>query len=893
MRSTQTIFALSLLSALVSTAAYGQAPAADAPLTKLPQLRTFSEAVYPPAALRDRVEARVVLELTITASGAVESVSLVSSSTRAAELPAGMTRTATITDHGFARAATRAAKGLVFSPAEAGGVPVPVTIEYAYNFKLPPPPPPPPPVAAGEAPPPAPREERFRGVARERGTRTRIAGAVVTVFRGDGKERVGFEATTDAEGAFVFFDLEPGEWKVLVEKPGYFPARTTETMRAGEVVEATYYLENGADNPYAVVVEAERVKKEVNRRALSRAEIVRVPGTLGDPIQVVENLPGVARPPPFSGQLIVRGSGPQDSGVFIDNITVPLIFHFGGLRSVIPADVIEGVEFWPGNYPANYGRFTGGIYNARIRRPSPDQLHGAVELSLLDGSIYLEAPVTDTLSVAVAGRRSWIDAVLNAAIPEDSFTLLTAPRYYDWQVISTWRPTPRDTVQVIVLGSDDQFRAVNPNPAAASTQVRTGSLNFTTNFNRVIGEYRHSPGERYQNDLRLSVGRDRAAFRLGDQLRFELDVLAVELRDQASWKVSDALSFSAGVDSNVAIADVEVLLPRPPNEGDPPRVSNLENEVVFDKVTNQVYLRAAPFVESVISLGDRLSLVPSARVDYFSDVGEFSFDPRLVARWQLAKGWLAKGGVGLVHQAPTEAQTNAVFGNPDLGLQRAVHYSLGSEWTPRDHLRLDCTFFYKDLQNLVDGTSATTQRNGQTVPLNLDNGGRGRVYGVELFAEHKIHKNFRGWLSYTLSRAERFDSGGDAVRLFDFDQTHILNVVASYLFPENFELGLRWRLVSGNPFTPFVGGAFNNELDRFVPISAPSNSGRLPVFHQLDLRVDKRWVWDAWSLSAFLSLVNTYNRANTEGYSYNFDYSQRTALQGLPVLPILGVRGEF
>ena len=177
--------------------------------------------------------------------------------------------------------------------------------------------------------------------------------------------------------------------------------------------------------------------------------------------------------------------------------------------------------------------------------------------------------------------------------------------------------------------------------------------------------------------------------------------------------------------------------------------------------------------------------------------------------------------------------------------------------------------------------------------INFDNIGRGRVYGAELFLEHKFNNTFRGWVTYTLSRAERRDSGETDYRLFDFDQTHIFNAVQSYLFPENWEVGIRWRFVTGNPQTPFISGVFNSDLDEYTPTPGATNSDRLPLFHQLDLRVDKTWVWDWWRLSAYLSLINTYNRQNTEGLSYNFDFSRREPIQGLPVLPILGVKGEF
>src|SRR5262249_7520360 len=161
---------------------------------------------------------------------------------------------------------------------------------------------------------------------------------------------------------------------------------------------------------------------------------------------------------------------------------------------------------------------------------------------------------------------------------------------------------------------------------------------------------------------------------------------------------------------------------------------------------------------------------------------------RLVVRWELDPEWTAKAGVGLFHQAPQPDETDKAFGNPNLGLQQAVHYSAGAEWRPLKYLSFDATLFYKDLSHLVSRTEATTTREGVVVSQVYDNNGVGRVYGLELYIRHEFAHNFRGWLTYTLSRSERKDSGSTDYRLFQFDQTHIFNVIASYAFPENWEL---------------------------------------------------------------------------------------------------------
>ena len=301
-------------------------------LSKVPKQTKFVKAEYPQAAEEQGIQAEVVLLLDITAEGKVATV--------------GIAEPAQPTGLGFDEAAMAAAQQFEFEPAELDGKPVAVQLTYRYKFTVTPKakspqreaPAVPPPVAArtnpsatGKAAARTPRGvSNFRGLLREGGTRLPLPGILVTVFRDAGPEPVGFEATTDADGAFQFFDLPPGTWRVLVEAPGYYPLRTSETIAEGEALDAAYYLERGTYNPFDVTVTARRPKKEVSRTVLSSDEIEKIPGAVGDPLAVVQNFPGVARVD-HPGVLVVRGSAPEDTLVVIEGTFVPLIYHFGGL----------------------------------------------------------------------------------------------------------------------------------------------------------------------------------------------------------------------------------------------------------------------------------------------------------------------------------------------------------------------------------------------------------------------------------------------------------------------------------------------------------------------------------------------------------------------------------
>lgn len=867
----------------LATAAHAQPPAP--PTVKPPVLVQDAAPVYPPKALEERVHAVVVVALEISETGTVTNATVASSTV----IPETGAPRPDDGRYDFGAAATEAAKRLVFAPAEYGGKPYAVQIDFTYRFTLPPRPPEP--VDAAPPRPAKPSIVNYRGTLLERGTRSNVPGALVTVFREEGGRTEGFEATSSADGTFQFYDLPPGRWTVRIEREGYVTTTTDETLSETEVVDGRYWIEKGSYSPYDVTIEAERPRKEVNRRSLSADVIAKVPGPIAnDPVLVTENLPSVARS--LGGDIIVRGSGPEDTGVFVNGIGVPLIYHFGGLKSVLPGNVVGGIDFYPGNFSVAYGRAMGGVLDLQLKKLAPDRVRGAVDTSVLDTSLYLEVPLGKTAAIAAAGRRSYVDYILAATIPEDSgIGLVSAPRYYDYQLLGNWRPSRAQEVRWLALGSDDLFELLFDDPADPSGIVESNELTAQTSFVRAIADHRYTPDRRFSNLLRLSAGRDDLFFSIVGAFKIDSELLTFQARDTATWTLGDRLAIDAGLDLVVTRFTGTLKLPPIPAEGQP-REQIDPDDIQTARLDSDPKLDAAPFVEARVTLG-KLALVPGLRVDYFGATRDVTIDPRISARYQLSGCVAAKAGAAAVHQAPNFFEIDPVFGNPDLGVQLALQYSAGVEWKPNDVIKIDATAFYKDMRDLVSPTDRLVERDGRMVPARYDNGGVGRVYGAELFVEHAFSNNVRGWLSYTLSRAERRDSGADAYRRFDYDQPHILAIVGAYALPRHWELGLRWRLVSGNPDTPVVAGILDSATDEYQPVYGPVNSDRLPLFYQLDLRVDKTFVFDTWKLAAYLSVINATNRRNVERRTYNFDYTEKGAISGLPVLPVFGVRGEW
>jgi hypothetical protein len=182
---------------------------------------------------------------------------------------------------------------------------------------------------------------------------------------------------------------------------------------------------------------------------------------------------------------------------------------------------------------------------------------------------------------------------------------------------------------------------------------------------------------------------------------------------------------------------------------------------------------------------------------------------------------------------------------------------------------------------------------GRAVQSFLVDDGQGRAYGWELLLRRRAERGLFGWLSYTLSRSERFLEGGRTVE-FAFDQTHVGNLALSYAHG-GFTYAVRFTLASGRPVGDILDAegddaVYDADDDDFDPDSGGRRT-RLPLYHQLDVRIDRAWRLGPVEGSVYLDVINVYNAQNSEGYRYEYDFSRRSPLPGLPLLPTLGVRG--
>jgi TonB family protein len=900
--------------AIVTKPAQGQQPAAPTGKETLPQPLTYVDPGYTEEAKAANVQGVVVLQIDVAADGKVVNAVVVSP-----------------LDKGLDELALAAVKKTQFEPARhADGKAYGARILYRYTFSLKEKEKEPEQAKGPDGQPAAPAAKptnSFGGVILASGGDATLAGAKIHLKEvgGDGVTR---DFTTDESGKFAFSDLPPGKYQVTVELTGFSPLAVEEEIVANERTEVKYRLSTKAeDGVIDVQVRGQKPPREVTKRTIEAREIERIPGTNGDALRSIQNLPGVARPPAILGLLIVRGSAPQDTQTFIDGTPVPLIYHFGGLSSVVPTEVLEKIDFYPGNFSAVYGRAMGGMVDVGLRSPKDDgKLHGLAQLDLIDARVMAERTFQIgklPLKLLVAGRRSYFDSWLGPVLSAAGGGVTQAPVYYDYQVMAETNPTPNSSLRFTFFGSDDALSLLAANPSPGEPAI-AGQVGFHTAFQRAQLRYQNQYSQNDSLSTVVAYGHDQLDFGVGP-LFFNLDVDSVTGRLEYTHRFSDSVRFNTGFDIYRGWYTVGFRLPLGPAPGQPPNQPFSTQQVRKFAQTGDVFYPAA-YIEMEVQPWKRLKLIPGVRVDYYSLNDTVDFSPRIAGRFDVVQGYprtTIKGGVGLFTQPPQFQEVTPPLGTPSLTSNRAMHYALGAEQELTKQVEVSVEGFYKQLDNLVLATFGAT-----TDVRDHNNLGTGKVIGLETLLKYKPDDRFFGWLAYTLSRSTRTDGPGAVEHLSTFDQTHILTVLGSVKLGGGWEFGARFRLVSGSLTTPSVCNSASG--DTRVSVSAPQagqppvfstvpvcdpnrinsiyhapsgvytpipfgtqSSERLPMFHQLDLRLDKRWQFKTWQFSAYLDVQNVYNNQNVEGLQYNYNYTSRQYVSGIPILPSIGLRGEL
>lgn len=727
-------------------------------------------------------------------------------------------------------------------------------------------------------------------------------------------------ANPNSKGEFSFIDVPHGTVWLIVIAPGF--ARFERSIVVDEPAKKPmkFFLQPTEQTTYRTVVTTKKQTRiPPSSQVLSQEEIATIPGAQGDPLRALQNLPGVARAPGGLGVLIMRGADPNQSQVFLGEHPIPRAFHVFSLSSVFPADISNEIVYSPGNFDSAYGNATGGLVVVKPRTGRRNGIHGHGEIDLGAASALVEGPIRKG-SFIIAAQRGYIDALLLGArsviggVTGENLATFALPSYYDYQGIFT---LPTDSQQgnltFRVFGSGDRIRYQRSRQDSESIDpsledsIRSDFHRFDVVYRKRLGpwEFLLTPAFRYDLSKLVDVKNDLERTRR-DYITF--------WRAEASRRVTKNFTWWVGTDGNV--------------DRFHSKVATLSNALVIqEEKVRETEASLGFYTSADLRLGPVL-VSPSVRANVFTVRKKmaFAFDPRVNIRYSPHRRWQIKGGVGLYSQPRTlfaSGDLNLIQGGSSqslggiislppifsqfeprvalgtqegsLTVRRAVHTSAGVEHTFNYGISVDITGFLRWQDNavppVIKGANAT--RPSQT-----------RNLGLEVLVRKQLHRNLYGWLAYTLMKSDELVVKGQPLvepRTYpsDFDQRHNLVALLSYKLPKNWRIGTRFRLTSGFPYTPVVGTIKNPIYSvgypeqKYGAFFSETNSARLPLFHQLDIRVDKQWILKRTMVNVYFDVQNVYNRLNVEAIFYSFDYRDTEEFLGLPIFPSLGLRVDY
>jgi hypothetical protein len=664
------------------------------------------------------------------------------------------------------------------------------------------------------------------------------------------------------------------------------------------------------DLPVALALEATVLgdaSRDPGATTTTGEKAAQLAGAHGDALVAGQSLPGIARPPFGSGQLVIWGASPKETKLLIDGIEVPALYHLGGLRSVVPTELVGQLQLHPGAFGAGYGRALGGVLNAELALP---ELRGdprfVAAVDPLDAHASAEVPLGAS-RVFAGARYSLLDRILTPALSDDAKALLPLPRAWDAQLLATVPLRSGESLELIALGSSDSSQRMLDVTDAAASRGDRSELRWA----RLGARYRQALDGGAEASVLLWFGDELQSQRLfygaytSDQIRW-----AQSGGLRASWTSPLAKSDSASADLTLGLDALYTRttlhrsgsLTSPPREGDvsvfgePPGTADAfdswrvgqgdaaifaESHLSFRDLDVTLGLRATGAPTDVSRVTPRAGATPQVGLDEL----EWFLDPRAALQLHATERLRFFAAAGLHHQPADPQDLSAVFGTPTLGSSRALHALAGAGLRAFSLLELEASGFVRALEELPSRSALPTPQLAQA----LVQEGTGKVLGVQLIARTGRSGGWSGFVSALMSRSTRQDRADSTSRLFDFDQPFLLTAAADWKSGDNL-VSVSFRLASGSPRTPVLGAYLDSQTGLDRPIFGAQNSDRLPLFAQLDLRAAHKFsLGPQRFLQLALDVLNLTDRANAEELVYSSNWQHRGALTGLPLAALLGV----
>ena len=691
---------------------------------------------------------------------------------------------------------------------------------------------------------------------------------------------LGIGASTDANGNFLITQVPPGIYRLQASFLGYKTELTPE-YRVNHVtpyVQIELEEENASLNE--VIVTASPFQKvpesPVSLRVIGLQEIEKAPGANRDISKVVQNYPGVAFSPiGYRNDLIVRGGGPSENRFYLDGVEIPNINHFstqgasGGPVGLIDADLIRSVKFYSGAFPADKGNALSSVLDFSLRDGDMERNSLKATLGASEVSLSSNGHIGNKTSYLVSVRRSYLQALFKI------LGLPFLPAYTDASFKIKTRFDSHNELTLLGLGGIDRMK-LNLGIEGEDAEYM---LSYLPEINQetytVGGVYRHY-SQRHVQSIVLSqsyLNNRNVKYRDNDESSEEnLTLRLGSIEQETKLRMENTSSWSvwkvkAGFDLNYSrykSNEYRKVFTNALREYDYHTDLSLWRWGMFASVDY-----AAPDKSFTASMGVRTD-----GNNYSDKMKELwrQLSPRLSVSYRLIEGLTLSGHVGLYYQLPSYTALGfkgeeGEYVNRHLDYISVSQESLGLSWTPNENMELSVEGFYKLYGHmpfsLSDQIPLSCKGNDYGTIGNeaLSSEAKGRSYGVELMFKWLLTQKLNLSSSLTIFKSEFKDGEQGSYVPSAWDNRFILNMSGTYNFPKHWSLGAKVSCIGGSPYTPYdvekssLVEAWNVQGRAYYDYSR-YNQERLPVFGQLDVRVDKTFYLKKCMLGFYLDIQN-------------------------------------
>lgn len=717
-------------------------------------------------------------------------------------------------------------------------------------------------------------EYQIKGVVIDKSTRQPLEFVNVLVVG------LGIGASTDANGNFLITQVPPGIYRLQASFLGYKTELTPE-YRVNHVtpyVQIELEEENASLNE--VVVTASPFQKvpesPVSLRVIGLQEIEKAPGANRDISKVVQNYPGVAFSPiGYRNDLIVRGGGPSENRFYLDGVEIPNINHFstqgasGGPVGLIDADLIRSVKFYSGAFPAEKGNALSSVLDFSLRDGDMERNSLKATLGASEVSLSSNGHIGNKTSYLVSVRQSYLQALFKI------LGLPFLPAYTDASFKIKTRFDSHNELTLLGLGGIDRMK-LNLGVEGEDAEYM---LSYLPEINQetytVGGVYRHY-SQRHVQSIVLSqsyLNNRNVKYRDNDESSEEnLTLRLGSIEQETKLRMENTSSWSvwkvkAGFDLNYSrykSNEYRKVFANALREYDYHTDLSLWRWGMFASVDY-----AAPDKSFTASMGVRTD-----GNNYSDKMKELwrQLSPRLSVSYRLIEGLTLSGHVGLYYQLPSYTALGfkgeeGEYVNRHLDYISVSQESLGLSWTPNENMELSVEGFYKLYGHmpfsLSDQIPLSCKGNDYGTIGNeaLSSEAKGSSYGVELMFKWLLTQKLNLSSSLTIFKSEFKDGEQGSYVPSAWDNRFILNMSGTYNFPKHWSLGAKVSCIGGSPYTPYdvekssLVEAWNVQGRAYYDYSR-YNQERLPVFGQLDVRVDKTFYLKKCMLGFYLDIQN-------------------------------------